>query len=103
MTGKENNPISVKDAKERILKSIKPINRTEKINIKDSLNRILSKSIKAKRTQPAFSTSAMDGYATKKNYLKVIPKYLDIIGETKAGDKNKFKLKKDQVVRVFTG
>ena len=71
MTGKENNPISVKDAKERILKSIKPINRTEKINIKDSLNRILSKSIKAKRTQPAFNTSAMDGYATKKNYLKV--------------------------------
>ena len=66
VTGKENNPISVKDAKERILKSIKPINRTEKINIKDSLNRILSKSIKAKRTQPAFNTSAMDGYATKK-------------------------------------
>ena len=103
VTGKENNPISVKDAKERILKSIKPINRTEKINIKDSLNRILSKSIKAKRTQPAFNTSAMDGYATKKNYLKIIPKCLDIIGETKAGDKNKFKLKKDQAVRVFTG
>ena len=103
MTGKENKPISVKDARERILKSIKPINKTEKIDIKYSLNRILSKSIKAKRTQPAFDTSAMDGYATKKNYLKVIPKYLDIIGETKAGDKNKFKLKKDQVVRVFTG
>ena len=103
MTGKENNPISVKDAKERILKSIKPINRTEKINIKDSLNRILSKSIKAKRTQPAFNTSAMDGYATRKKYLKVIPKYLDIIGETKAGDKSKFKLEKDQAVRIFTG
>jgi len=103
VTGKENNPISVKDAKERILKSIKPINRTEKINIKDSLNRILSKSIKAKRTQPAFNTSAMDGYATKKSYLKVIPKCLDIIGETKAGDNSKFKLKKDQAVRVFTG
>ena len=103
MTGKKNNSISVKDAKEIILKSIKPINRTEKINIKDSLNRILSKSIKAKRTQPAFNTSAMDGYATRKKYLKVIPKYLDIIGETKAGDKSKFKLKKDQAVRVFTG
>ena len=103
MTGKENNPISVKDARERILKSINPINKTEKIDIKDSLNRILSKSIKAKRTQPAFNTSAMDGYATKKKYLKVIPKFLDIIGETKAGDKNKFKLRKDQAVRVYTG
>ncbi len=103
VTGKENNPISVKDARERILKSIKPINKTEKIDIKDSLNRILSKSIKAKRTQPAFNTSAMDGYATKKKYLKVIPKFLDIIGETKAGDKNKFKLRKDQAVRVYTG
>ena len=103
MTGKKNNSISVKDAKEIILKSIKPINRTEKINIKDSLNRILSKSIKAKRTQPAFNTSAMDGYATRKKYLKVIPKYLDIIGETKAGDKSKFKLEKDQAVRIFTG
>ena len=103
VTGKENNPISVKDARERILKSINPINKTEKIDIKDSLNRILSKSIKAKRTQPAFNTSAMDGYATKKKYLKVIPKFLDIIGETKAGDKNKFKLRKDQAVRVYTG
>lgn len=103
MTGKENNPISVKDARERILKSINPINKTEKIDIKDSLNRILSKSIKAKRTQPAFNTSAMDGYATKKKYLKVIPKFLNIIGETKAGDKNKFKLRKDQAVRVYTG
>ena len=103
VTGKKNNSISVKDAKEIILKSIKPINRTEKINIKDSLNRILSKSIKAKRTQPAFNTSAMDGYATRKKYLKVIPKYLDIIGETKAGDKSKFKLEKDQAVRIFTG
>lgn len=103
VTGKENNPISVKDARERILKSINPINKTEKIDIKDSLNRILSKSIKAKRTQPAFNTSAMDGYATKKKYLKVIPKFLNIIGETKAGDKNKFKLRKDQAVRVYTG
>jgi len=103
VTGKENNPISVKDARERILKSINPINKTEKIDIKDSLNRILSKSIKAKRTQPAFNTSAMDGYATKKKYLKVIPKFLDIIGETKAGDKNKFKLRKNQAVRVYTG
>ena len=68
MIGKENSPISVKDAKKRILKSIKPINKTEKVNTEDSYNRILAKSIKAKRTQPAFNTSAMDGYAIKKKY-----------------------------------
>ena len=56
----------------RILKSIKPINKTEKINTKDCLNRILSKSIKAKRTQPEFNTSAMDGYAIRKSFLKKI-------------------------------
>ena len=103
MTGKENNPISVEDAKKRILKSIKPINKTEKINTKDCLNRILSKSIKAKRTQPEFNTSAMDGYAIRKSFLKDLPKDFNIIGETQAGSRNKFKLKKNQAVRVFTG
>ena len=93
MTGKENNPISVEDAKKRILKSIRPINKTEKINTKDCLNRILSKSIKAKRTQPGFNTSAMDGYAIRKSFLKNLPKAFNIIGETQAGSKNKFKLK----------
>ena len=101
--GKENSPISVKDAKKRILKSIKPINKTEKVNTEDSYNRILAKSIKAKRTQPAFNTSAMDGYAIKKKFLKDLPIDLDILGETKAGDENKFILKKNQAVRVFTG
>jgi len=103
VTGKENNPISVEDAKKRILKSIKPINKTEKINTKDCLNRILSKSIKAKRTQPGFNTSAMDGYAIRKSFLKNLPKAFNIIGETQAGSINKFKLKKNQAVRVFTG
>ncbi len=81
VTGKENNPISVEDAKKRILKSIKPINKTEKINTKDCLNRILSKSIKAKRTQPGFNTSAMDGYAIRKSFLKNLPKAFNIIGK----------------------
>ena len=36
VTGKENNPISVEDAKKRILKSIKPINKTERINSEDN-------------------------------------------------------------------
>ena len=87
----------------RILKSIKPINKTERINTKDCLNRILSKSIKAKRTQPEFNTSAMDGYAIRKSFLKDLPKDFNIIGETQAGSRNKFKLKKNQAVRVFTG
>ena len=103
MTGKENSPISVKDAKKLIIKSLKPINKTEKVNTEDSYNRILAKSIKAKRTQPSFNTSAMDGYAVKKKFLRELPKGFDVLGETKAGDKNKFKLKKNQAVRVFTG
>ena len=83
VTGKENNPISVEDAKKRILKSIKPINKTEKINTKDCLNRILSKSIKAKRTQPEFNTSAMDGYAIRKSFLKIYQKILTLLEKLK--------------------
>ena len=45
------------------------------------MNRILSKSIKAKRTQPEFNTSAMDGYAIRKSFLKDLPKDFNIIGD----------------------
>ena len=79
-------------------KRLKPL--TEKINILDSLNRILAGDIFADTPQPLFTNSAMDGYAIK--YCKGVSKW-KVIGEISAGKFKKYKPEKDEAVMIMTG
>ena len=94
---------SVKEAKKIILDSIKPITKTEIINLDECINRVLKNTVSSKRTQPSFDTSSMDGYAISKNDKKKFPLRLKVRDEIKAGDIPKFSLRPGYAIRVFTG
>ena len=103
MNGQEMKINSVKEAKKIILDSIKPITKTEIINLDKCINRILKNTLSSKRTQPSFDTSSMDGYAISKKNKKKFPLRLKVKDEIKAGDIPKFSLKPGYTIRVFTG
>ena len=94
------NLISVNKAISDITSKILEIKKAEKINLKNSLGRILSKPVISKRNNPYQAVSAMDGFAVNKNNFN---KKFKIIGEAKAGSPFKKTIKKNEAVQIFTG
>ncbi len=76
---------------------------SEKVKLEDASGRVLVSDLPAKRTQPPFDASAMDGYAVRSEDLTPLPCSLKIIGESRAGAAFDGNLSKGQAVRIFTG
>ena len=89
----------VEAARSRILLNVKPL-AAEQVAIAQALGRVLAKPISARRDQPPFNASAMDGYAVRSEDVAV---ELKIIGISAAGHAFKGKLKPGEAVRIFTG
>lgn len=64
--------------------------------------RVLAQDIVARRTQPPFDVSAMDGYAVRAQDAGA-PTMLDLIGESAAGAPFEGVVGAGQTVRIFTG
>ena len=93
--------IQYSEAEEIVKKEFSRIKlRAEKVNIFDSLNRILAEDIYTDAPQPLFTNSAMDGYAVK--FRKGITKW-NVIGEISAGKYKNFKLAAGEAVLIMTG
>ena len=93
--------MNVNQALNILLKETKPL-ASEKISLKNSNNRTLSKHLSSSRNIPPFDTSAMDGFAIRKKDLKKTNP-LKLIGKSPAGDNKKFSLRKNECVKVYTG
>ena len=89
----------VEEARSRILSNVKPM-VVENVDLAKALGRVLAKSLSAKRDQPPFDASAMDGYAVR---FDEIPGTLNVIGTSAAGHAFKGKFEAGQAVRIFTG
>ena len=89
----------VEEARARILKNVTPL-ASESIALSKALGRVLAKPLTAKRDQPPFDASAMDGYAVRAEDAAT---ELTIIGTSAAGHAFKGKLKSGEAVRIFTG
>ena len=89
----------VEEARIRILSNVKPM-AVENVKLAKALGRVLAKPLSAKRDQPPFDASAMDGYAVR---FDDVPGTLNVIGTSAAGHAFKGKLKAGQAVRIFTG
>lgn len=74
--------------------------RTEKVNILDSLNRVLAEDIIADTPQPIFTNSAMDGFAVK--FKPGILKW-KVTGEISAGKFRNFKPGAAKAIMIMTG
>jgi len=58
---------------------------TEKVLLWNALGRVLAEDVYADRDNPAFDSSAMDGYAIRSEDLENLPARLKVIGEVPAG------------------
>ncbi len=74
----------------------------EKVFLKDSIGRTLSKPLTVSKSIPEFDTSSMDGFAIKKSALGKI-KQFRILGEIPAGSKSGYTIMPHECVRVYTG
>lgn len=98
--------IELEHAIEMLLSKAK-VKPTEKINILDSLGRILACDVYAKINIPNFNRSPLDGYAVKaidtKGASKENPKRLMVIGEAPAGTIFKGEIEAKTAIRIMTG
>jgi len=85
---------------ELALENAEIVDGVEVVNLEESLNRVLSKDIYAKRAIPPYNNSAMDGYGfrykDRKNNLKIVKTIL-------AGDTTKPILKENECYKIMTG
>jgi molybdopterin molybdotransferase len=75
---------------------------SEEIPLIEAAGRVLSKDVTARRDQPPFAASAMDGYAMRADEVEQ-HSILKIIGEAAAGHRFDGAVKPGQAVRIFTG
>lgn len=97
--------ISVKDAKYKLFRSVKPMSSLVK-KISESTGYFTSESVMSPVDLPPFDQSAMDGFAVKYDHTEGNMNddfsFL-IVGEIKAGDKPIKLLKKNTAVYIYTG
>src|SRR5207253_10606608 len=94
--------ISVEEALSRLLAPLERL-PIEQISIVDGLGRVLAEDLAARRTQPPFAISAMDGYAVRAADLGRIPVSLRIVAEIPAGAGFGGTLGPGEAARIFTG
>ena len=94
--------ISVEEALARLLALIE-ILPPEQIGLGDGLGRVLAEDVAARRTQPPFAASAMDGYAVRADDLGKIPVELRIVAEVPAGAGFGGRIGSGEAARIFTG
>ena len=93
--------ISVEEALGHIFALISPVD-TETVPLREAAGRVLREDIVARRDQPPFAASVMDGYAVR--HADVAPgATLTVIGEAAAGHAFPGTLSDGQAVRIFTG
>ena len=95
--------LPVADALERVLASAPSLLGVETLPLAQCAGRTLAHDLAARRTQPPFPASAMDGYAVRSADIANAPATLDIIGVSAAGHSFAGSVGAGQAVRIFTG
>ncbi len=95
------------EAKEIVNANIKPVTRTEIINIDDSAGRTLAEEVIATTNTPPFDRASMDGYAVKardtSNASQLNPRFLNLTGELHAGATHRMKVNNGECIQIATG
>src|ERR1700731_2849788 len=94
--------ISVEEALARLLAPLEAL-PAEQVSVADAVGRVLAEDVAARRTQPPFAVSAMDGYAVRADDLGHIPVSLRIVAEIPAGAGFGGTLGPGDAARIFTG
>ncbi|WP_114285077.1 gephyrin-like molybdotransferase Glp [Candidatus Halocynthiibacter alkanivorans] len=93
--------ISVSEALDHIFSLCTPLD-AEDVPLHLAAGRTLARSVTARRSQPPFAASAMDGYAVKEAEVASGASFT-VVGEAAAGHGWHGTLKAGQALRIFTG
>jgi molybdopterin molybdotransferase len=94
--------ISVEEARQRLLAPLKPLG-IEQVALSDAAGRVLAEPVAARRTQPPWPVSAMDGYAVRAADVAQVPVRLKVVGSVPAGQAYAGTVGRGEAVRIFTG
>ncbi len=95
--------LPVADALAQVLASIDGPVPEEMVPLAACHGRSLARDLAAKRTQPPFAVSAMDGYAVRAADCASVPATLTVIGESAAGRGFRGDIGPGEAVRIYTG
>lgn len=99
--------ISVRKAREIILKNIIPLKKSELIKIESALGRVCASDVKSRENIPPFNNSAMDGFAVRAEDLKGLSrenqKILEVVGNLAAGYTTGKTIRPGKAIRIMTG
>ena len=93
--------ISVEEALARVFDLCAPVGR-ETVPLRAAAGRVLATAVTARRDQPPFSASAMDGYAVREADCGQGASF-DVVGTSAAGHGYVDTVGKGEAVRIFTG
>jgi molybdopterin molybdotransferase len=93
--------LPVDEAVARLLDRVRPT-ASETAPLADAAGRVLAADLAARRTQPPFAASAMDGYAVRASDSAAGAR-LKIVGTSRAGERFGGAVGPGQAVRIFTG
>ncbi len=93
--------ISVAQALDHVFDLIEPI-ESERVSLRKAAGRVLREAIVARRDQPPFPASVMDGYAVQDADITPGAR-LGVIGEAAAGHRFEGSVGQGEAVRIFTG
>jgi molybdopterin molybdotransferase len=93
--------LSVPDALARVLALMAPVG-VETVPVARAAGRVLAETVTARRTQPPFAASAMDGYAIGDDDARPGARFR-VIGEALAGRRFAGHVGPGEAVRIFTG
>lgn len=93
--------ISVDEALSHLFSLVAPL-ESESVPLQEAAGRVLAQTATARRDQPPFPASAMDGYAVISSDATPGAR-LDVIGEAAAGHRFSGIVSTSQAVRIFTG
>src|SRR5437868_7885031 len=94
--------ISVEEALARLLAPLVAL-PPEQVSVGDAVGRVLAEDVAARRTQPPFAVSAMDGYAVRADDVAKVPASLLIVAEIPAGAGYGGTIGAGEAARIFTG
>src|SRR3990167_4321223 len=94
--------LQVSEAQRVVLEAVATLG-AERVELEQSLGRVLAEEVRANSDQPPYDISAMDGYALRSADLTGIPATLQIIEDIKAGDMPTKTLASGQCARIMTG
>ncbi|NVK13557.1 MAG: molybdopterin molybdotransferase MoeA [Rhodobacteraceae bacterium] len=93
--------IPVSEARAHLLALVSQL-ETEEVPLDQAAGRVLARDVQARRDQPPFSASAMDGYAVNAAEVELHAMF-KVVGEAAAGHAFDGRVGAGQAVRIFTG